>query len=223
MEKITALVLMAGLSTRFGDQENKQLCYLNGKPVFSYSVMTFANAKSINNLILIVNKAIKNEVEKFINENKISATIVLGGKTRQESVENGLKFVSANNDDIIVIHDSARPFVDEKNINEVIKGAKKYGASTTYLPSVNTIAKMNAKGEVESFIDRSTIANIQTPQAFKFAVLKNAHKLATDDKATDDCSLVLKMKGSVKLILGSEKLHKITTKNDVKYLEAISK
>ncbi len=219
MEKLVAIVLMAGLSTRFGGPKNKQLCLLKGKSVFSYSIEAFANAKSIDELILVVNKTNESEISDYVKSKNIKALIVLGGETRQESVEKGLAATKLASNDIVIIHDGARPLVDEKIIISVAKAAKECGAATTYIESVDTVAKMNKKNEVESFVERSSVALIQTPQAFRFSELIKAHAKAKGNLATDDCSLILSAKGKVKLVPGSNKLHKITTKEDIKYLE----
>lgn len=218
--KVSAVLLLAGLSTRFDSPKSKQVCLLNGKSVFAYPLDVFSKNKEISNLVVVVNKQIKAEVENYILENKITAKIVLGGETRQESVEAGL----ANCDgDIVVIHDGARPLIDDSIINEVIESAKKCGASTTYIPETDTVTRINKNGMVDEFLDRNLIAKIQTPQAFKLELLKKAHQNARGVNATDDASLIKALGYDVALILGSKKLTKITTIEDIKYLEGLLK
>ena len=91
MEKLTGVILMAGLSTRFGGPKNKQLCLLNNKPIFSYSIDAFSSSKVIDELMIVVNKDNKDEIGKYIKEKGIKASLIMGGDTRQESVENALK------------------------------------------------------------------------------------------------------------------------------------
>lgn len=220
MEKIAAVILMAGLSSRFGGETNKQLCQLKGKPVFSYSLDTFAAHKNINQLIIVVNKNNQEIIEKYTKSMGIPAYFVLGGQTRQESVEHALKEISPETD-LVIIHDGARPLVEEKQILDVEKEARKYGASSTYIKSSDTIAKIDKDEMVDCFISRDEIVQIQTPQAFKFNLLVKAHKESLDKSATDDCSLLLSLGEKVKLVQGSKKLHKITTKEDLIYLESI--
>jgi len=221
MEKLVSIVLMAGLSTRFGGPKNKQLCLLNGKPVFTYAINTFANTNT--DLIVVINKDNESEIRNFVQQNNINAKLVLGGYTRQESVENALKDLSLSDDDVVIIHDGARPLVSEEIINNVVLAAKECGASTTYLEASDTIAIKNENDEVLEFVDRKTVSQIQTPQAFKYGVLKQAHSLAKNNEATDDCSLVLKMGNKVKLVKGDKRLHKVTTKEDIIYLEGLLK
>ena len=221
MEKLAVIVLMAGLSTRFGGPKNKQLCLLNDKPVFTYAIEAFAKLNNIDQLVIAVNKENKEEIEKFLKKTGIKAKIVLGGITRQESVEHSLNVLNLSENDIVIIHDAARPLVDVFNINQVAKAAHDFGAATTYLPATDTIAIKNDDDEVIEFVKRDTIAQIQTPQAFKYGLLKKAHDIAKDNEATDDCSLVMKLGYKVKLIKGDKKLHKITTIEDIKYLKGL--
>lgn len=215
--KVSAIVLFAGASTRFDAKESKQVYLLKNKPVFEYSLNTIANSKEINELIVVVNKNVKEEIESFILENNIPAKIILGGKTRQVSVELGLKEISLS--DIVLIHDGARPLIDEKIIHDVVEAALETGAATAFIPETDSIVKMN-NDSVENYLNRNLVGKIQTPQAFNFALLKEAHKKANNLEATDDCSLVTKLGTEVKLVLGSEKYRKITRLEDIKILEA---
>ena len=223
MEKLAAIVLMAGRSTRFGGPKNKQLCLLNGKPVFAYSIETFAKLNNIGELVIAVNQENEEEIEKFLRKTGINAKIVLGGATRQESVRNALNALDLNDDNVVVIHDAARPLVDVFIINQVAKAAFEYGAATAYLPATDTIAIKNENDEIVEFKDRNTIAQIQTPQAFKYSLIKKAHNDAKDNKATDDCSMVMSLGNKVKLVKGDKKFNKITTSEDIKYLEGLLK
>ena len=221
MEKLTGVILMAGLSTRFGGPKNKQLCLLNNKPIFSYSIDAFSSSKIIDKLVIVVNKDNKDAVAKYLDEKNIKASIILGGKTRQESVENALSSLKRDAEDIVIIHDGARPLVDDIIIKEVGKAAKKYGAATAYLEAIDTTAVKSDKDEIKEFIERTAVAQIQTPQAFKFGLLNEAHKNAINNKATDDCSLVMTLNKPVKLVKGDKKYNKVTTKEDIIYLKTL--
>ena len=221
MEKVVAVILMAGLSLRFGDKTNKQLCLLNGKPIFSYSIDELSKHKSISKLILVVNSKNENSIKKYAKSLGIPADFVLGGKTRQESVEHALANINKENFDIVLIHDGARPLIEKEQIDSVIKAAKQYGAATTCIKTIDTIAAVNDDNCIKNFIDRESAVQIQTPQCFKLDVLKRAHENAKNLEATDDCSLVLANNEKVKLVEGSKKLHKVTTKEDLFILESL--
>ena len=223
MEKLAGVVLMAGSSVRFGGPKNKQFCLLNGKPVFTYSIETFAKQKNISELVIVVNQDNQKDVQEFVEKNAINAKLVLGGATRQESVDHALEALKLADDDIVIIHDAARPLVDAFIINQVAKAAIEAGAATAYIEATDTIAIQNGNDEVQSFASRESVAQIQTPQAFKFGLLKLAHQRANSKVATDDCSLILMLGRPVKLVKGDKKFHKITTKEDIKYLEGLLK
>ena len=223
MEKLAGVVLMAGSSVRFGGPKNKQFCLLNGKPVFTYSIETFAKQKNISELVIVVNESNQKDVQEFVEKNAINAKLVLGGATRQESVDHALEVLKLADDDIVIIHDAARPLVDAFIINQVAKAAIEAGAATAYIEATDTIAIQNGNDEVQSFASRESVAQIQTPQAFKFGLLKLAHQRANSKVATDDCSLILMLGRTVKLVKGDKKFHKITTKEDIKYLEGLLK
>ena len=223
MEKLAGVVLMAGLSQRFGGQTAKQFCLLNGKPVFAYSIETFAKQKNISELIIVVNNDNIEEVQKYIKKNSINAKLVLGGATRQESVDHALDALNLGDEDVVIIHDAARPLVDTFIINQFTKAAIEYGDSTAYLEATDTIAIKNDSDEVINFVNREAVAQIQTPQAFKFSLIKKVHSNAKNKQATDDCSMILKEGHTVKLVKGDKKFHKITTIEDIKYLEGLLK
>ena len=223
MEKLAAVVLMAGSSVRFGGPKNKQFCLLNGKPVFTYSIETFAKQKNISDFVIVVNEDNKKDVQNYVSKNNINARLVLGGATRQESVDHALAALNLNENDVVIIHDAARPLVDAFIINQVAKAAIEYGAATAYIEAVDTTAIQNERNEIVSFIPRQSVAQIQTPQAFKFGLLKQAHANVNSNDATDDCSLILKQNHIVKLVKGDKKFHKITTIEDIKYLEGLLK
>lgn len=217
---VSAILLLAGLSTRFDAPKSKQVCLLSNKPVFSYALETLAKNKEISNLVVVVNEKIKAEIEDYIVKNNIVAKIVLGGETRQQSVSNGLKKCVG---DIVVIHDGARPLIDDSIIIDVINAANEFGASTAFIPETDTVVEMKEGKLVNEFLKREVVAKIQTPQAFKLELIREAHKKANSVEATDDCSLVKALGHDVKLVLGSKKLTKITTIEDIRFLEGLLK
>ncbi len=222
--KTFAILLVAGKSTRFENKISKQVFLLKGKPVFTYPLLSLAKSKIIDEVIVVSNNDSQSQISDFIKENKLNnVQLCLGGETRQLSVEAGLKCINADPDDIVLIHDGARPLLDEEIIERTVEAAKSAAAVTTFLPMEDTVAFSDFEEHIAGFADRTNLVKIQTPQAFKYAVISEAHKLATDSLATDDCSLVMRTLMQVKLVLGSKKLAKLTTIEDVNYLETFIK
>lgn len=220
--KTFAILLVAGQSTRFECKTSKQVFLLKGKPVFSYPLDALLNNTSIDEIIVVTNEEHKSDIENYINNNP-KAKVCLGGETRQISVEHGLAMLEAEENDIVLIHDGARPLLDDDIINRTIDAAKQFGAVTTSLPIEDTVAIQDFEEHIIGMTDRTSLVKIQTPQAFNYGIINEAHKLATDSTATDDCSLVMKMLIQVKLIPGNKKLAKLTTVDDINYLETFIK
>ena len=225
MEKLVAILLMGGSSSRFGGPKNKLLCELNGKPVFSYSLDVFASLKEFDNIYIAVNPEIRKEVETYIKEKGINATLFDGGETREQSVWNVL-VKTYPNEYIVVVHDAARPLIDKDIIFRLLDGLKSEPnicGATTAIPVTDTLAMVD-QGYAVKFPDRSRFVQVQTPQAFFGGLLWEAHYLKDKDViATDDCSLMLEQGRDIKVVEGSKKLHKVTTIEDIKYLEGLLK
>ena len=154
--------------------------------------------------------------------------LIKGGSTRQESVYNAIMTISedANSDDVLIIHDSVRPLVSHKIISNNISSAKKFGATDTVIPSADTIIKSLDGLQIHEVPDRSELYIGQTPQSFKFELIKRAHEVAIERNklnATDDCQLVLDIGEEVKLVMGDKLNFKITSFDDLLLLKAIIK
>lgn len=222
MEKLAAILLMGGSSQRFGGSQNKLLCLLKGKPVFTYSLDVIAHYKHFDKVIVVVNKDIKEDVEAYVNRKLLNVEVIEGGLTRQESVEAALYGMHLSTDYIVVIHDAARPLIDNETIERLVEpfAEKHVAATTTCLPMEDTIA-INDDGFISKFVDRKKYVRIQTPQAFRLDKLIEAHDKAQGLEATDDCSLIFENGHEIKLVEGNKKLNKITTQEDIECLEGL--
>lgn len=149
---------------------------------------------------------------------KKNALIVAGGKTRQESVWNGMKAAGKLGSpvDIVVIHDGARPFVTSEMISLSIREAKKHGGCIFAVPSKDTL-KEEKKGFVSKTLPREKIVSAQTPQTFQYDILRKAFLKAQKDgfTGTDESLLVERMDGEVKILQGTYRNIKITTQEDL--------
>lgn len=222
-----AIILAAGKSERLNDiNVPKQLYLLNNVPLFMYSVLTFSNLEDIDVLYIVTNKDCFDKVKQYVeqyNLKKVKA-IILGGESRQQSVYLALKQLEKDDvkdDDIVLIHDAARPVIDKQIILDNIKGVLEHNAVTTAIKVSDTLVK--ARDQLEAFVDREGLYRAQTPQSFRFKIIKDAHEKALKDQKeyTDDSALVKENGQPVYLVKGSAANFKITTIDDLKLLEMI--
>src|ERR1700694_1459817 len=171
----------------------------------------------------------KGEMEQFsrqLEKEKLSAKveIVEGGEHRQESVANALAKLKAAENDIVLVHDAVRPFVDDEIIANVVREVEKHGAAIAGLPAVDTIKQVDRTSEgaiITSPIPRERVVQAQTPQGFRYKLIKEAFDNAIADgfTGTDEASLVERMGASVWVVMGSPRNIKITTPADLELAE----
>jgi len=214
----SAIITAGGKGVRFGGEEPKQFSALGGKQLLAHSVETFSRLDIIGEIVLVAPEGWVEYAEREIAGiagSKVSR-VVPGGPERQHSVENGLVALS-NVPDIVVIHDGVRPFAEPSLIEEVIREASRHGAALAALPVGDTVKKSGASRLVEATIPRDTLWLAQTPQAFRYGILKEAFDRARADGfiATDEALLAERIGVSVKLVAGSPYNIKITTREDL--------
>lgn len=239
-----AIVLAAGSGSRMNSDVAKQYMMLCGKEVLFYSLQTFQNYADIKNIILVT----REEEISYCKENIVArygfdkvGTICAGGKERYESVYNGLVSSEAAEDDIVLIHDAARPFVTAQMIDDSICAAREYGACTVGMPVKDTIKIVDENNFGIDTPERSRVYQVQTPQTFQYGLLMSAYenmlsqknhmsndekmsnkidnKKQADDKnykITDDTMLVEQYRGvRSKIVPGAYENIKITTPEDM--------
>lgn len=220
-----ALILLAGDSTRFHSETPKQFYLVNDKPLIYYTIKSFQDAKIIDGILLVSKEEYINKVKDIIvkyNFTKVKG-ICVGGNSRQESVYNGLNMLSEvlSPNDIVLIHDGARPLVKEELIDSLIKALDTYQGATAAISSKDTIAMVdNVHMEMVGVLDRNQVYRIQTPQAFRFGIIKQAHEMYKGKNVTDDSQL-LQGVFPIKIVPGDDSLVKITTIEDIKYLKVL--
>ena len=219
-----AVILMSGSGNRLNESTPKQYLKINNKYLFLYPLETFLNNKDIDKIILVVHKEYINFVSDIIKDNKIK--IIEGGDTRIESTQNALNYLMDNNvkgDDIILIHDAARPLVSENLISNLIKECKIKNAVTPVLKTKDTLVNV-FDNEVSGYLNREIIYSNQTPQTFKFSLIYNAHMAMDKNKSySDDTSIALDYGIKIFTIPGEETNFKVTTKEDLELLKAYLK
>lgn len=214
--KVNAIIPAGGTSSRFGNK-NKLLEKINNKEVIKYTVEAFEKSE-VYEIIICANISIMDEL-KAIFKNSPKVKIIEGGSTRQESVFNGLQ---ASECDYVLIHDGARPMITTDIINLAIEEVITKKALTVATKTIDTIKEVS-DGKIIKTIDRAKLYNTQTPQAFEYNLIKNAHQKLYGQNFTDDAGMLEQLGQTVYIINGSYKNIKITTQNDIQiakiYLE----
>lgn len=216
-----AVIVAAGSGSRFGGKTPKQFLEINRKPVIIHTLECFEKCPQIDQIILVLSSA---ETQNFLqlakkyNLKKLSK-IVAGGKTRAESVFNGLKAIRQVKETIVAVHDGARPLVMPEEISATIEKAKTDGAACLVGKVTDTIKKISGDKIVET-IDRSLLRRALTPQCFRYEILRHAfEKSDLNETATDECFLVEKAGYEVSIVEGSQRNIKITHPEDLALAE----
>ncbi|MBP3038120.1 2-C-methyl-D-erythritol 4-phosphate cytidylyltransferase [Bacillaceae bacterium Marseille-Q3522] len=216
------IIPAAGQGKRMGAGKNKLLLELGQLPVFIHTMRIFENDPSCTKIFLAIHPDDKTELSKLIKKFhlKKETQIIAGGKERQHSVYNALKHISG--DGIVLVHDGARPFVDQEYIHRLVDVAGQKGAAILAVPVKDTIKKVSELKVTET-VERANLWSVQTPQAFRISLLKEAHKEAEEDSflGTDDASLIERLGKEVFIVEGDYDNIKLTTPEDLYFAEAI--
>lgn len=217
-----AIIPAAGIGSRMQTDRAKQMIELGGVPVLVHTLRRFEECPAVDQVILALQPNLTQEVLALASRYNLTkiARIVAGGAERQDSVYRGLQVVSSAA--IVVIHDAVRPFVTPDEIRAVIERAAKTGAALMAVPAVDTIKQVKS-GRVHRSLDRKSLYHAQTPQAFRYSVIKEAYDRASREgfSATDDSQLVERMGHRVSIVEGSHINIKITRPFDLRLAEAI--
>ena len=204
----------------------KQFLALDGVPILIHSLRAFAAVERVKAIYVAVRKPEMERVEAQIAENGFAGRVhvVEGGEKRQESVEHALSAATAEDDDIVLVHDAVRPLIDAATIDRTIDAVAEHGAAIVGLPAVDTIKQVErtAHGAViTATIPREFIVMAQTPQGFRYGLLKQAFAEATADGfvGTDEASLVERAGHPVAVVPGSQVNLKITQPGDLELAE----
>lgn len=227
---VHAIIVAAGRGTRMNGTggTRKQFVPLNGRPVISRTLSVFDRHPSVDRIILVIHR----EDLEYCRKNILGAgcygkpvKIVPGGRERQDSVYSGLTAVGCRNEDIVVIHDGVRPFVSGSRLTACINEAENSGACILGVPVSDTLKRADTRGVVRQTLPRESMWRAQTPQAFRYQLIKKAHDNArkSGTVATDDAFLLEQLGQEVKIIQGGASNIKITTREDLLLAEALSR
>lgn len=214
---ISAIILAGGKGKRMGAKVSKQYIEVKGKPILYYTLQRFADCKDIDKIVLVLPKdEIEYCTKEILDKYSLKVDIIVeGGKERQDSVFNALD--KLDGDEIVLIHDGARPFVSERIIKDGIKYAKLYGAAAPGVTPKDTIKIKDKNSFSLCTPDRNELVAIQTPQVFKLDTIKECHRKIREDKltVTDDTMVVEHYGNKVYLFEGDYTNIKVTTPEDL--------
>lgn len=231
---VIVIIPAAGLGTRMSAASgarvvpaaSKQFTELDGAPILIHTLRKFAAAPQVREIVLALRQSEAAGVQQRLEQEKLGkpVRVVEGGEHRQESVAHALAAIKAAPEDVILVHDAVRPFVDSEIIHHVIEAAVRHGAAIAGVPAMDTIKQVERTPEgavVRSTIPRAQIVMAQTPQGFRYDVLKKAFAEAAADgfTGTDEASLVERSGHEVVVVMGSPRNIKITTPADLELAE----
>lgn len=236
--KVVVIIPAAGLGTRMASPgtaktgrvaPSKQFTELGGTPILIHTLRKFAGSPAVSEIVVALRKdeipGFRERLEKETGDiRKKRIELAEGGHYRQHSVANALAKVTAEPGDIILVHDAVRPFVTHQIINDVILAARKHGAAIAGMPAVDTVKQVDRTADgalVTATMPRERVVMAQTPQGFRYQILKSAVDAAQADgfMGTDEASLVERSGKPVAVVMGSARNLKITTPADMELAE----
>jgi 2-C-methyl-D-erythritol 4-phosphate cytidylyltransferase len=224
--KVFVILPAAGLGTRMAGPQPKQFLALDGVPILVHSLRAFAAVPRVTAIYVAVRKTEMERVEAQVAEAGFAGRVkmVEGGEKRQESVAHALAALPAEDDDIVLVHDAVRPLIDAATIERTIDAVIETGAAIVGLPAVDTIKQVERTAHgalITATIPREFVVQAQTPQGFRYGLLKRAFAEAEADGflGTDEASLMERAGLSVAVVHGSQVNLKITQPGDLELAE----
>lgn len=229
--QVFVIIPAAGLGTRMATggtarQAPKQFLELHGQPILVLALRAFLHVPSVHRVFVAVRKNEIQRVESQLREHGLleKVSVVEGGDTRQESVRNAMKALPAAEEDIVLVHDAVRPLIDSATIERTIESVIRHHAAIVAVPAVDTIKQVERTAEgaiIAATIPRERIVLAQTPQGFRFRLLRQAIEAAERDGfiGTDEASLVERLGVDVAVVMGSPRNLKITQPGDLALAE----
>lgn len=217
-----AILVAAGRGERLGAARPKAFLELGGRSLLERSAAAFEAAAGVDGVVAVVPAEQAEEARRLLAACARLRAVVPGGERRQDSVQAGLAAAQAGPDDVVLIHDAARPFVEPALIESVAAAAREHGAALPVLALVDTVKRVR-DGRVLETLDRDELFGAQTPQGFRLGLLRQALAAAAARglTLTDEC-LAVELDGqAVRAVPGSERNRKITTPADLEWARAL--
>ncbi len=210
-KKVFVIIGAAGAGKRMGAPLPKQFLKIGGRTILEKTVEVFESSDAVDEIVIVVNDGYEEFCRKLFDGHDIK--IVTGGAERQDSIYNALRALDANEEDIVLVHDGVRSHISHELIDRVIAASERIGAVIPAIPPKDTIRHID-----EGTLDRSRLCCVQTPQGFKYGLLRSAYEKAFEDGfyGTDDAGLVERCSHHVEIVEGEVSNIKITTPEDLK-------
>ncbi len=218
------IITAAGSSSRFNSgAQKKEFQLLDDRSVLYYATLPFLSIPELKYLVVTYSKDLKEETELALDNllytYDVPIELIEGGENRQQSVLNGLQALQASQApiDYVLIHDGARPWVKEQTIISTLATATVFGGAAPAMPLHDAIKKIDAEGQITGHLDRSSLVAIQTPQAFRFPAILQAHLEALNSTKSyyDDTEIFTDFGLRVGVCEGRRENRKITTLQDI--------
>lgn len=232
--KVAAIVAAAGKGERMKAKAHKAFVLLGKEPILAHTLKALDASDTVSEIIVVVHQSDLPKARLLVKKGKFKKIkdVIAGGKRRMDSVRSGLAAVSEDAE-YVIVHDGCRPFINNKMISSVVGAADIFGAAITGMPVKPTIKQVEKGNFVAATLDRETLVEVQTPQAFRkdillraydraFAHDASAEPAAAAAAATDDAVLAERLGIKVKVVDGSYGNIKITTPEDLKYAKTLA-
>ena len=220
---VSVIIPAAGLGTRMGREKSgvsrKQFMLLDGAPILIHTIRKFLRCPSVREIVIALRAEDMEWACELVAAEKPAKTVrfVEGGDSRQASVENALATLAPGTE-LVAVHDAVRPFIDPEIVEKVIAEAAQSGAAIVGIVPVDTVKQIHRMDKIKSTLPREHLVMAQTPQVFRFDLLKEAFESARADQfiGTDEASLVERLERvEVSVVQGSDRNIKITKPTDM--------
>jgi 2-C-methyl-D-erythritol 4-phosphate cytidylyltransferase len=220
---VGVVIVAGGTGSRVSGDELKQFRWVAGKPMLLHSVQTFMARADVGMVVCVLPQKYAGDPPPWLFQCDVDRLLVsIGGRTRRESVANGLDDLP-DEAQIVLVHDAARPLVDEGTIDRVVESVRGGMCAIAALPVVDTLKEVDANNMIVRTVDREALWRAQTPQGFPRLVIVDAHRRAARDhiSATDDAALCERLGIPVRVVRGTERALKVTEGADFARAEAL--
>lgn len=220
---VGVVIVAGGSGSRIGGEELKQFRWVAGKPMLLHSVQSFMARPDVGMVVCVLPQRYAGDPPPWLFQCDVDRLLVsVGGRTRSESVANGLDDLP-DEAQVVLVHDAARPLVDAATIDRVVAEVRGGSCAIAALPVVDTLKEVDENGVIVRTVEREGLWRAQTPQGFPRQLIVDAHRRASVEhiSATDDAALCERLGIPVRVVRGSERALKVTEARDFERVDAM--